>query len=217
MKNRIALEMKMNLVKYLVKQPLIFSGLFLLAACGGDTEKTGVSKSTDQPQKAKGQFTFYKDLAIRPGFNFEVISWGKGADSIGGYTILMSDSLRNNYKTQSAEREGIITDAWNMDLDNDGDPEIYIELLSRKNEKDLNVYEYSGGSFNKISFPSLSDRARKSYAGNDEFRIKNGDLFRTYPLVNPKDTSIKAGDNKYLQYRLSGNSFSISELEEEEN
>ncbi|MEJ2882072.1 hypothetical protein [Pedobacter sp. GR22-6] len=203
----------MNLMKYVVKQPLILSGLLLLAACGEDAQNTDAPKATAAVKKP--QFVFYKDIAIRPGFNFEVISWGKGADSIGGYTILMSDSLKSNYKTLSNERKGIITDAWNMDLDNDGDPEIYIELLSKQKEKDLNVYEYSGGSFNKISFPSLSDRARKSYAGNDEFRIKNGDLFRTYPLVNPKDTSIKAGDKKYLQYRLSGNSFSVSELEEE--
>lgn len=187
----------------------------MLAACGGETEKVADVKAAGTKEQPKGQFAFYKDLTIRPGFNFEVISWGKGVDSIGGYTILMSDSLRHNYKTLSNEREGIVTDAWNMDLDTDGDPEIYIELLSKKNEKDLHVYEYAGGSFNKISFPSLSDRARKSYAGNDEFRMKNGDLFRTYPLVNPKDTSIKAGDKKYLQYRLTGNSFSISELEEE--
>jgi len=204
----------MKAINHLLRHPLLLSGLLLLAACAGEDTKTSISKSADSPQKAKGQFAFYKDIAIRPGFNFEVISWGKGTDSIGGYTILMSDSLRNNYRTLSNDRKGIVTDAWNMDLDNDGDPEIYIELLSNKNEKDLNVYEYAGGSFNKIMFPSLSDRARKSYAGNDEFRIKNGDLFRTYPLVNPKDTSIKAGDKKYLQYRLSGNSFSISELEE---
>ncbi|WP_316794391.1 hypothetical protein [Pedobacter frigoris] len=205
----------MKLMKYLVKQSLILSGLLFLASCS-DGEKGAAGKKTSETKKPAGQFVFYKDIEIRPGINFELISWGKGVDSIGGYTILMSDSIRNNYKSFSNERKGIITDAWNMDMDNDGDPEIYIELLSKKNVKDLNVYEYSGGSFNKISFPPLSSRAKESYAGDDKFSIKNGELFRTYPLVNPKDTSIKAGDMKYLQYSLRGNSFEISELKKGE-
>ncbi|WP_449439397.1 hypothetical protein [Pedobacter steynii] len=126
----------------------------------------------------------------------------------------MSDSLKSNYKSFSNERNGIITDAWNMDLDNDGNPEIYIELLSKKNVHDLNVFEYSDGNFNKITFPALSDRAKKTYGGNDKFVIKNGDLFRTYPIVNSKDSTEKDGSLKTLQYRLSGNSFSISEIKE---
>ncbi|WP_235207024.1 hypothetical protein [Pedobacter sp. V48] len=203
-------------MKYLIKQPLLFAGLLLLASCSDSSKKdTDVKQSEPVAAKQKGQFVFYKDIAIRPGINFEVVSWGKGVDSVGGYLILMSDSLKSNYKSFSNERTGIITDAWNMDLDNDGNPEIYIELLSKKNVLDLNVFEYSDGNFNKITFPALSDRAKKTYAGNDKFVIKNGDLFRTYPIVNSKDTTQKDGTLKTLQYRLSGNSFSISEIESE--
>ncbi|ETZ23666.1 hypothetical protein N824_19620 [Pedobacter sp. V48] len=206
----------MKLMKYLIKQPLLFAGLLLLASCSDSSKKdTDVKQSEPVAAKQKGQFVFYKDIAIRPGINFEVVSWGKGVDSVGGYLILMSDSLKSNYKSFSNERTGIITDAWNMDLDNDGNPEIYIELLSKKNVLDLNVFEYSDGNFNKITFPALSDRAKKTYAGNDKFVIKNGDLFRTYPIVNSKDTTQKDGTLKTLQYRLSGNSFSISEIESE--
>jgi len=203
-------------MKYLIKQPLLFAGLLLLASCNDSSKKDeAVKQSEPVAAKQKGQFVFYKDIAIRPGINFEVVSWGKGVDSVGGYLILMSDSLKSNYKSFSNERSGIITDAWNMDLDNDGNPEIYIELLSKKNVLDLNVFEYSDGNFNKITFPALSDRAKKTYAGNDKFVIKNGDLFRTYPIVNSKDTTEKDGTLKTLQYRLSGNSFSISEIESE--
>jgi hypothetical protein len=206
----------MKLMKYLIKQPLLFVGLLLLASCSDSSKKDEAVKQNEPvAAKQKGQFVFYKDIAIRPGINFEVVSWGKGVDSVGGYLILMSDSLKSNYKSFSNERSGIITDAWNMDLDNDGNPEIYIELLSKKNVLDLNVFEYSDGNFNKITFPALSDRAKKTYAGNDKFVIKNGDLFRTYPIVNSKDTTEKDGTLKTLQYRLSGNSFSISEIESE--
>ncbi|ATP56841.1 hypothetical protein CPT03_10310 [Pedobacter ginsengisoli] len=206
----------MKLMKYLIKQPLLLAGgLLLLASCADSSKKdTAVKQSEPVAGKQKGQFVFYKDINIRPGINFEVVSWGKGVDSVGGYLILMSDSLKSNYKSFSNERNGIITDAWNMDLDNDGNPEIYIELLSKKNVHDLNVFEYSDGNFNKITFPALSDRAKKTYGGNDKFVIKNGDLLRTYPIVNSEDSTEKDGSLKTLQYRLSGNSFSISEVKE---
>jgi hypothetical protein len=122
--------------------------------------------------------------------------------------------LKNNYKSLSNEREGIITDAWNMDMDNDGNPEVYIELLSKKNVSDLQVYEYSSGSFNKITFPGLSSNMKKIYAGNDKYTIKEGELFRSFPIVNPRDTTEKAGEIKRIKYRLSGNTFSPSEVEE---
>ncbi|WP_316747852.1 hypothetical protein [Pedobacter gandavensis] len=202
--------------KYFLKLPLLFAGLLLLAACGENTpgKITTASTTTEASTAKKGQFPFYKDIAIRPGVNFEVVSWGKGVDSVGGYLILLSDTLRNNYKSFSNERKGVITDAWNMDLDNDGNPEIYIELLSKKNVLDLNVYEYAGGEFRKINFPPLSNSIKKNYAGGEKFIIKNGDLFRSVPVLDDKDTTNKTPKVKMLQYRLNGNSFSTIELKE---
>ncbi|MHA4894942.1 hypothetical protein ACXZ1K_09330 [Pedobacter sp. PWIIR3] len=204
----------MRFIKYL-NRGMVF-GLIAIAvtSCGdGAKEKLSANSSPAVPVK-RDQFPFYKDIQIRPGLNFEVVSWGKGVDSVGGYLVLLSDSLKSNFKSLSNEREGIITDAWNMDLDNDGNPEIYIELLSKKNVSDLNVFEYSGGSFNKITFPSLSSNMKKIYGGNDKYLIKEGDLYRTFPIVNPRDTTEKAGEIKKIKYRLSGNSFSTSEVKE---
>ncbi|MDO7743975.1 MAG: hypothetical protein MUP99_09385, partial [Pedobacter sp.] len=157
--------------KQLIQQSALLVGLLFLFACkqGQPQQSSDSSAVKAAVKKEKGQFPFYKDIAVKPGLHFEVVSWGKGVDSVGGYLLLMSDSVRNNYKSQSVEREGIITDVWNMDLDNDGNPELYIELLSKKNVKDLNVYEYSGNSFNKISFPPLSSKSKKYYGGNDQF------------------------------------------------
>jgi len=202
----------MKLRNYL-QQSLGLAMLLMVGACG-DKEKVAEVKQAETVQKKADQFVFYKDISIRPGINFEVVSWGKGVDSVGGYLILMSDSLRNNYKSLSNERKGVITDAWNLDMDNDGNPEIYIELLSKKNVLDLNVYEYSGGSFNKITFPPLSSSMKKDYAGNDKFVIKDGDLFRTFPIVNGDSSSAKPDRFKTIRYRFSGNSFSSSVVEE---
>lgn len=208
--------MKMKFRKYFSKQPLFIAGLLLLAACSDENAAKVSAAKPDGAglKKAAGQFPFYKNIEIRPGINFEVVSWGKGADTVGGYLVLMSDTLKNNYRSLSNEREGVITDAWNMDLDNDGDPEIYVQLLSDKNRSDLNVFEYSGGNFNKITFPGLSSSLKKNYGGNDRYTIKNGDLFRSFPLVNPQDSTEKAGTLKTVQYKLSGNSFSVSEVKE---
>jgi hypothetical protein len=199
-----------------IKQSLLSVGLLFLFACNsGNQVPAGSAEPTKASIKQPGQFSFYKDLAIRPGLNFEVVSWGKGVDSLGGYLLLMSDSLRNDYRSISVEREGIIKDAWNMDMDNDGNPELYIELMKEKNQLDLNVYEYSRGNFQLIRFPSIPDRLKKIYGGNDKFRIKEGDLFRTFPIVNPRDSTEKAGDIKSVQYSLSGNEFSVREVKEE--
>jgi hypothetical protein len=191
-----------------------FVATLFLISCG-ETDKASVNITQQNVAVIKkDQFPFYKDIPIRPGLNFEVVSWGKGVDSVGGYLILLSDSLKNNYKSLSNEREGIITDAWNMDMDNDGNPEVYIELLSKKNVSDLQVYEFSSGSFNKITFPGLSSNMKKIYAGNDKFTIKEGELYRSFPIVNPRDTTEKEGELKRIKYRLSGNTFSPSEVEE---
>ena len=180
-------------------------------ACTNENQSEPANKTSTVAVKSPNPFPFYKNIEIKPGLNFEVLSWGKGVDTLGGYLLLMSDSLKNNYKSISVERNGIITDAWNMDLDNDGNPELYVQYLVRKNVADLNVYEFAGGDFDKISFPGLNSNLKKGYEGNDKFFVKNGDLFRSVPLVltdSGKTTTLI----KTLKYRLSGNSFATSEV-----
>ncbi|UKT65182.1 hypothetical protein [Pedobacter mucosus] len=192
------------IIKYNLQRFLLLIGILCCFAC---TEEKIKEVRMETENIEKNPFPFYKNIEVKPGFYFEVLSWGKGVDSIGGYQILMSDSANNNFKSTAVERKGIITDAWNMDLDNDGNPELYIQLLSKKNVSDLNVFEYSGGRFNKINFPSLSVNQKKSYSGNDKFFQKNGDLFRSFPV---KD-SLKIV-NKTYQYKLSGNSFYTNDV-----
>ncbi len=200
--------------KKFIWQTMALSVVVLSGSCGSNEKepseagKQAVSAGTEKPS---APFSFYRNIEIRPGISFEVLSWGKGVDSIGGYLILMSDTLKNNYRSLSAEREGVLTDAWNMDLDNDGNPEIYLQLQSDKNKSDLNVYEYSGGGFNKITFPGLGN-LKKNYAGGDSYTLKDGELFRSFPLVNPKDSTEKAGEKVTVQYRLNGNDFSVAKV-----
>lgn len=179
-----------------------------IVACTNDEKQTEQAKATSTVATVN-PFPFYKAIEIKPGFNFEVVSWGKGVDSLGGYLLLMSDSIKNNYKSIAIERKGIITDAWNMDLDNDGNPELYVQFVVRKNVNDVNVYEFANNSFDKISFPGLN--SLKGYEGNDQLFVKEGELYRTVPIVNidsGKTTTLV----KTLKYNLKGNSFSTSEV-----
>lgn len=206
--------------QYILQQSALCVGLLFLFACKR-SQPMKISASPEQHAQEKavakntaGTFPFHKDITIKPGLHFEVLSWGRGVDSLGGYLILMSDSAKNNYKSFSVERHGVITDVWNMDMDNDGNPELYIELLSKKNVKDLNVYEYNNGNFNKISFPPLSAKMKKVYGGDDRFIQKNGELFRSFPVVNSTDSTQKNGTMKMLHYSLRGNSFNVEEVKE---
>lgn len=200
-----------NTIKYIL---LLSFGITFLYACTNDEK---VTSTTNQSANSKttnpNPFPFYKAIEIKPGFNFEVLSWGKGVDTLGGYLLLMSDSTKNNYKSISIERKGVILDAWNMDLDNDGNAELYIQFLVRKNVNDVNVYEFANNSFDKISFPGLN--SVKGYEGNDQFFVKNGELFRSVPIVTT-DSGKTTTLVKTLKYNLRGNSFSTSEVKEQQ-
>ncbi|WP_421943433.1 hypothetical protein [Pedobacter sp.] len=199
-------------IRTLTKQHLLLlAGMLFCLACTETEEAKEVKLET--PVVRKNPFPFYTDIEVKPGLNFEVFSWGKGKDSIGGYQILMSDSVKNIYRSTSVKRNGILNDAWNMDLDNDGNPELYIQLLSKKTVLDLNVFEYSGGSFNKINFPLLTSNQKKGYNGNDKFFIKNGELYRSFPAKDVEDSTKTL--TKTYQYKLRGNSFSTDEVKPE--
>lgn len=201
----------MKLINYIKIGFLALGVSISVTACTSDKKETALTLPANATVKTVNPFPFYKSIEIKPGYHFEIISWGKGVDTVGGYVLLMSDSLKNNFRSITGERKGIITDAWNMDLDNDGNPELYIQYVVRKNVSDLNVYEFANNSFDKISFPGLSSVVKKGYEGNDKFFVKNGDLFRSVPIVSVdsgKTTTIV----KTLKYNLSGNSFSTTEV-----
>lgn len=190
-----------------------FAGSLIMAACTPKEQPEAPVKAGKTIAKSENPFAFYKSIEIKPGYHFEVVSWGKGIDTLGGYLILMSDSLKNNYRSIAGERKGIITDAWNMDMDNDGNPELYIQYAVRKNVSDLNVYEFAGNNFDKISFPGLNSNLKKGYQGNDKFFVKNGELYRSVPVLNA-DSGKTTTVIKTLKYNLSGNTFSSSEVKE---
>lgn len=159
-------------------------------------------------------FHFQKTIHITPGRSFDVLSWGRGAGSDGqAYLILASDTADARYTVTNDELEGKIVDAWNMDMDSDGNPEIFIEARLPGQGSPLKLYAYEfdgGGRANPLRVPELRDATRKTYRGRDSVYVKSGSLFRTFPTFEPSDTAgAKPTGKKDIEYRLSGSSLEV--------
>jgi len=164
-------------------------------------------------------FRFHKAIEVNPGLTLDIVSWGRGSNSVGGYLILRSDSTRLSYRSVAGELDGKIVDAWDMDLDTDGNPELYIQAKGEGKGSYLNmyIYEYSeAGSNQQIRFPELSSSLKEGYRGNDSVYIKEGKLMREFPFYDKSDSAGKAaGDIRKVEYTLRNNSLQFKEIKEE--
>ncbi|PRY52436.1 hypothetical protein B0I27_106197 [Arcticibacter pallidicorallinus] len=191
--------------------------LAMVSSCNSADEKKELKPETrvvlPEPFRA------HKVVEVRPGLTFDILSWGRGSQESGAFLILRSDSSAIEYRSVSAELEGKITDAWNMDLDSDGNPEIFVQAMAGSTNDNLMMYVYEfsdNGSAREIRFPDLTSATKKQYKGKDSVYVKEGSLFREFPLFESGDTSAaKAVGKKKLEYLLRGNSFSIKEHKED--
>lgn len=192
----------------------IFLAVFLIAACHSKEEKEPKAPSVKVvlPQP----FRFHKAIEVKPGLTFDVLSWGRGSELSGAFLILRSDSTNIKYRSTTGELEGRMVDAWNMDMDADGNPEIFIQTKGDNKESFLKMYVYEfddNGSARELHFPDLSSSTKKNYHGKDSVYVRDGVLYREFPLYDEKDTSgVKPTGKKVIEYNLSGNTFSVKDL-----
>ncbi|MHB1178315.1 MAG: hypothetical protein ACYCZO_08295 [Daejeonella sp.] len=194
----------------------IFLSAILFTSCTMENKPPVVKKP--DVKKVMAPFRYHKAIEVKPGLTLDIVSWGRGSDSVGGYLVLRSDSTHLNYRSLSGELDGQIVDAWDMDLDSDGNPELYIQSKGEGAGSYLNmyIYEYSeSGSNQQISFPTLSGSLKKGYRGSDSVYIKDGKLMREFPLFTTGDSTEKSsGEIRRMEYRLRGNSFQVKEVKE---
>jgi len=204
----------MNVIKTITSLCLIS----FLISCGEEEEKQNVAVK-QEVKKIQEPFRFHKAIEVKPGLTLDIVSWGRGSDSIGGYLILRSDSTRLSYRSVSGELKGKVADAWNMDLDTDGNPELYIQSVGQGNDSYLNMYIYEfgeGGSNQQIRFPDLSSSLKEGYQGEDSMYVKDGRLFREFPFHSKQDSLPKVKPAiKKLEYTLKNNSLQFKEIKEE--
>lgn len=192
---------------------LTLFSLIILSSCSSETEKK--QAKPEVRVVLPEPFRVHKVVEVRPGLTFDVLSWGRGSQLSSAFLILRSDSSAIKYRSVSGELEGKIRDAWNMDMDSDGNPEIFIQASSGDGGNDLLMYVYEfddNGSSRELRFPDLTSATRKQYRGKDSVYVKEGSLFREFPLFESSDTSgVKAVGKKKVEYLLRGNSFSVKE------
>lgn len=202
----------------LIRKSLLFViGGILLGACAPEPE-IKVDKPQPAAKKIMQPFRFHKAIEVKPGLTLDIVSWGRGSKSVGAYLVLRSDSTHMDYNSVSGELDGEIVDAWDMDLDSDGDPELYIQARGEGEGSYLNmyIYEYNdNGSARKISFPALGSSSKKGYQGRDSVYIKDGRLIREFPVISKEDSTSTKPALKRLEYSLSGNSFNVREINED--
>jgi hypothetical protein len=197
------------------------SAIVSFVACSTDEPKQNTkAQETATENKILEPFRFHKAIEVKPGLTFDIVSWGRGSELVGGYLILRSDSTRSQYKSVSDQLEGRLVDAWNMDMDSDGNPEVFIQSTAEDERSYLNLYVYEfndSGSSQKLRFPELTSSTKKLYHGKDSIFIKEGKLYRQFPVFDEKDTAaVSPTGKKLLEYTLRGNSFSVDEIEDEE-
>lgn len=192
----------------------------VISGCtSADKNTSKTSKQANVLQKIQAPFRFHKAIEVKPGLTFDVVSWGRGSETSGGYIILRSDSTHLKFRTTTGELDGKLLDAWNMDMDSDGNPEIFMQAEGVGDGSHFNMYVYEfndSGNGQKITFPSLTGSLKKGYKGDDSVYVKNGKLMREFPVFDDKDGSGKpSGEKKLLEYSLRSNVFSVREIKKE--
>lgn len=165
-------------------------------------------------------FHYHKAVEVKPGLTFDVLSWGRGSELQSAFLILRSDSANIKYRSASGELEGRIEDVWNMDMDADGNPEIFIQTKGDGKETYFGMYVYEfddEGSSRELRFPDLRAATRKTYRGRDSVYVKEGALFREFPVYDESDTAgVKPTGKKIIEYKLNGSSFSVEDRSPEQ-
>jgi hypothetical protein len=200
---------------------LIACCLAVLAACNHSEPQTnnGTSAGTSNAVPVKpnlmAPFRYHKLIESSPGVYFDVLTWGRGKDSIGGYLILHSDSTGKKYTTINGDLEGTIMDVFNTDMNMDGNPEILILSKAKDTTVHINIYayEYRNGKGTKIDFPKLGGKSKTMYHGGDNFYIEQGNLVRAFPAYDGEGKNAKpTGKKRILQYGIRDNAFTVKDV-----
>ena len=200
------------------KRPALFLiaiCLAVLAACNHPEPTKSTAAATAAKPALMAPFRYHKLIESSPGVYFDVLTWGRGKDSIGSYLILHSDSTGKKYTTITGDLEGSIMDVYNTDMNMDGNPEILILSKAKDTTTHINIYayEYKSGKGTKLDFPKLSDKSKSVYHGGDNFYIEQGNLVREFPVYSGTGKAAKpTGKKRILQYGIRDNAFTVKDI-----
>jgi len=190
------------------------AGSSLLSGCDTNTKPAATNPAPKAPVITE-PFKYHKLIEVSPGQDYDVVSWGRGTKKAGSFEILHSDSAGQKFTTTTGDLDGAVVDAYNSDMDLDGNPEILIQAKGKDSINFTNMYafEFTNGKANKLDFPKLTKTERQGYRGDDNFYIKDGILMREFPIYDGNTSIAKVtGAKRVFQYGLRNNSFTIKQL-----
>ncbi|MFI5139144.1 MAG: hypothetical protein ACHQIM_15080 [Sphingobacteriales bacterium] len=193
---------------------LILICSMLIAGCSNNEKPAGTA-ATPQKTALMEPFRYHKMIEVSPGQDYDILSWGRGSKTVGAFMILHSDSAAAKYTTTTGDLDGAIVDVYNSDMDLDGNPEILIQTKGKDttNYTTMYAFEFTNGKAQKLDFPRLTQSQRQGYRGDDDFYIKDGMLFREFPIYDGSGKAAKpSGQKRQLQYGLRNNSFTVKQL-----
>lgn len=197
---------------------LTFIASILAAGCAQESGKPAtaiITPSAPLKPALMDPFRYHKLIEVSPGDDFDILSWGRGSTETGSFEILHSDSANMKYTTTTGDLDGTIVDAFNTDMDVDGNPEIIIQTKTKDSVYNTTIYafEFNNGKANKLDFPKLTSSQKKGYRGNDNFYIQDGNLMRQFNIYEGSGKNAKpTGQKRVFQYGLRNNEFTIKQV-----
>ncbi|MDB4918946.1 hypothetical protein [Mucilaginibacter sp.] len=189
-------------------------GSILMVSCSEDKKPESTVAVPKKPV-VMAPFRYHELIEVSPGQDYDVLSWGRGSTKTGAFEILHSDSAAAKFITTTGDLDGDIVDAYNSDMDLDGNPEILIQAKGNDtiNYTTIYAFEYNNSGAHKLDFPKLTKSQRAGYRGDDNFYIKDGKLIREFPIYdgNTKAAKVTAAKRQF-EYGLRNNEFTIKQL-----
>jgi len=169
---------------------LAVSACIALAAAAGCARDEGLAEGTYAAQHA----------GVRARVSIPI----EEPRSIGTYRaeVEWPDGTREQIQ---AERDGMVSNVWLVDLDSNGDQELVVAMSSAGSGAygSVHVYERRNSSFGRLGLAPLSDDQRVGYMGHDVFSIEAGCLLRSYPVYLEGDpNSTPTGGEAVFWYSL---------------
>ena len=109
-------------------------------------------------------------------------------DDKRSYQVVVTDELHTLARLE-VNRDGLVTDAWLTDLDDDGMFEIVVATgqLAGADVSAVDVHEWRDFRFVSSKPAKLTTTESVGYHGNDQYTIAGGRLLRSYPMFSESD------------------------------
>lgn len=128
----------------------------------------------------------------------------------GSYDVRLYDCINSNELVFADgmvfPRDGVVTQAWFGDLNNDGQAEIAVWVVSSSPgaHGQLDVLVLEDRKLLKAEMPELTKAWLRGYQGHDTYRVEKGVIYRAFPLYKGNDTEIPPTGERTLKLIYEG-------------